>query len=83
MFIIHLLNDLLHKSEHVGRLAVLEENDDGKVYVVWEVNQYNDTVLLVELDRPNAGETLKLNLEEKEVYLLNPLEVVERVTEWK
>lgn len=79
-----LLNDLFEKYHHTGRLAVKDkEDEDSTVYVVWEVNEDDNTVFLVELDRPQDGDSRRVNLNDEKVYLLNPLEVVERVIQWK
>lgn len=77
-----LLNDLFEPFLYEGRLAVKEKNDDSTVYVVWEVDEEENRVKLVELDRAYDGEPHFVDLEEEEVYLLEPLEVVERVKEW-
>lgn len=68
----------------VGRLVVKDEIDeDATVYVVWEVNTETTSVKLVELDRPQDGESHLVNILEENVYVLEPIEVLERVTEWK
>lgn len=79
-----ILNDLFEMYHHTGRLAVMDrDNENSTVYVLFEVNEKAKTVRLVELDRPNDGENFLVNLEMDIVYLLDPLEVLERVKEWK
>ena len=80
-----LLNKMLKTRVHhqVGRLAVKDsEDEDSIVYVVWEIGEQGRDVRLVELDRPQDGENHFVNLDEELVYLLEPIEVLERVTQW-
>ncbi|MCK2000514.1 hypothetical protein MZM54_03785 [[Brevibacterium] frigoritolerans] len=77
----HLLKELKNLEEQKGRLVVLEE--DGKVYVVWRFEKNAQIVALVELDRPQDGQMLLLDFQKQDVYMLDPIEVIERVTEWK
>lgn len=67
-----------------SRLAVLDNNnEEATVFVINDVNVEDNTVLLVELDRPADGKTARKNINKESIYLLEPLEVVERVTTWK
>lgn len=77
----HLLKEIKNLEEQKGRLAVLEE--DGTVYVVWRFEKNAQIVALVELDRPQDGQMLLLDFQKQDVYMLDPIEVIERVTEWK
>jgi len=63
----------------VGRLALIK--NDNTVFVVWDYNEKDDIVELVELDRPQDGK--HLYLKSNEIHLLEPIEIIERVTEWK
>jgi hypothetical protein len=63
----------------IGRLAVLKHVES--VYVVWNYYESSDLYLLVELDRPSDGE--QAVVKENEFRLLKPLEIVERVIQWK
>jgi hypothetical protein len=75
-----LLNSIFDKYTQVGMLAVKDnEDEDAIVYVVWEVKEKAGLVRLVELDRPMDGENHFVDLNVENVYLLEPLEVVERV----
>jgi hypothetical protein len=67
------------KYDLIGRLVTVEGKE--VVYVVWNYYDADDLVLLFELDRPNDGEQLVLKRDE--IHLLEPLEIVERITEWK
>jgi hypothetical protein len=79
-----LLNVMFDKYTQVGMLAVKDnEDEDATVYVVWEVNEKADLVRLVELDRPVDGENHFVDLNVENVYLLEPIEIVERVRQWK
>ncbi|WP_080845656.1 hypothetical protein [Cytobacillus gottheilii] len=79
-----LLNEMFEKYHHTGRLAVKEsKNEDCIVYVVWEIDEQNNSVRLVELDNPLDGDKDFVDLNVVNVYLLDPLEVIERVIELK
>jgi hypothetical protein len=62
----------------IGRLATLKHF--STIYVVWNYYESSGLYLLLELDSPQDGE--QLLLKEDEFHLLEPLEVVEYVTEW-
>jgi hypothetical protein len=69
---------------HIGRLAVKNSLDeDATVYVVWDVNEKSGLVRLVELDRPADGENHLVDYNIETIYLLEPLDVLERVIEFK
>lgn len=68
----------------IGKLAVLDHKDeDCTVYVLWSYDDEKNEVLLVEIDRPADGKHLTFNVADSHIYLLEPIDVVERVTEWK
>lgn len=69
----------LREDNVIGRLATVQNKET--VYVVWNYYDTSNLYLLLELDRPNDGEHLVLNSEG--FHLLEPLEIVERVMEWK
>ncbi|PLS19007.1 hypothetical protein CVD28_00980 [Bacillus sp. M6-12] len=79
----YLLSGLHYPEEYKGRLAVLENSEESTIYVIWEVNQEKKSVMLVELDRPQDGDTKHFHLKDDNVYILEPIEVVERVTTWE
>jgi len=74
-----ILNELEYPESQIGRLALIE-GFPPEVYVVWDVSAPD--VSLVELDRPHDVIMMEFSLEDKLVYLLEPLEVLENVTEW-
>lgn len=71
-------------EEQVGKLAVLDNVDeDSTVFVVSEVNVERNMAGLCELDSPSDSEYRILNFNEVPVYVLEPIDVLERVVEWK
>lgn len=79
-----LLYDQFVKFYYEGRLAVKNNEDENTtVYVISEVNEKSGLVRLIELDRPVDGENHWVDLNVENVYVLEPIEVLERVTEWK
>lgn len=78
------LKRVVNPDEYIGKLAVLEKNEeDSKVYVVWEADKKENTLKLIELDRPMDGDIIHLQLDYESIYLLNPIDIVERVNQWK
>ena len=78
------LKYFLCTSEQVGKLAVLDDEDeDGTVFVISEVNSQQNAVGLCELDSPSDGEYRIIKYNEVPVYVLEPIDVLERVVEWK
>jgi hypothetical protein len=79
-----LLSELSYPSEQIGHLVVLDKKDkENTVYVIFDIDEINKKVFIVELDRPLDGNNKWLNIETDDVYLLSPKDVVERVQEWK
>lgn len=77
----YLLCELTYPREHIGQLAVLEQTEESPVYVVSDITEDEKEVTLVQLDRPQDSiVTLKMN--DCSIYLLEPVEVIERVHEW-
>lgn len=66
--------------EHISKLAVLKKDRDGTVFVTYNFNDETNEIYIVELDSPNDGVNMWIQLDE--IHLLSPSEVIERVTEW-
>ena len=75
-----LLNEVEFIGEFVGQLATIENDIKSKIYIVWDVNEKEEVATLVELDLSENEPMLKRNLKKEDVYILEPHEVLERVT---
>lgn len=75
-----LIDEYEFPEEQSGKLAKIQNSET--IYVIWEVNEIGRKVHLVELDRPQDGDMIVTGLYSKSIYVLEPLEVIENVTEW-
>jgi len=74
-----LIGELNYPEECRGMLALVQNSQT--IYVIWTIK--DDVVTLVELDRPHDGKNLNLDLQKDDIYILEPIDVVERVAEYK
>lgn len=75
-----LLNEVEFRAECIGQLAVIENNSTSKIYIVWDVNEKKEEATLVELDISEDEHILKFDLKKDDVFILEPHELLERVT---
>lgn len=79
------LRDFKFPEEQIGKLCFIEKPisvDEGseEIYVIHEVK--NEVVELCVLDEPN-NDLIAINFLYKDVFVMGPAYVVNRVTKWK
>jgi hypothetical protein len=77
---VFLLNEVEFRAECIGQLAVIENNNTSKIYIVWDVNEKKEEATLVELDISEDEHMLKFDLKKEDIFILEPHELLERVT---
>jgi hypothetical protein len=77
---VFLLNEVEFRAECIGQLAVIENNNTSKIYIVWDVNEKKEEATLVELDISEDENMLKFDLKKEDIFILEPHELLERVT---